>query len=79
MSVFYCQKHQKQAYIYIYIWGGVFFCFITVFLLQSFFEVNTGATAQYKINRSNIQPCPVWGWVSVFKLHSYEQSTQESE
>lgn len=72
MSVFSCQKHQKTN---LYIFLVCFSVFITVLLLRSFFEVNTGATGQYEINRTDIQPCLVWGWVTVLKLHSYEQST----
>lgn len=48
--------------------------FITVLLLQSIFEVNKGVTGQCKINRTDNQPCPAWD-ESLFKLHSYEQST----
>lgn len=49
--------------------------FITVLLLQSIFEVYTGVTGQCKMNWTDNQPSPVWGWVTVFKQHSYEHST----
>ena len=37
-------------------------------VLSQYLWSQTGVTGQCKINRTDIQPCSIWGWVTVFKL-----------
>lgn len=37
-------------------------------VLSQYLWSQTGVTGQCRVNRTDIQPCSVWGWVTVFKL-----------
>lgn len=66
----YTLEHQKKTPMHF------FWCVVsvtTVPLLPSIFEDNTGATGHWRINRTYMQPCPAWGWVTVFKLQLWAE------